>query len=226
MRTLPGIYLVNAEGRTLWRAHRADSLVAAMAGKVFTLPDGDPSLLLATDMESGRKSWQYRVRDAAAAGLVGVVDDTVWVSNGMALTGLNIQDGSERALIDPGVRANHPRLTPEGRAHLLFGQLDHWLLDLRAGAIIRATRYDATAGSPYAMESVSGGSVIIRDRSYCICRLHGDDSAKAPATVWTAPSRPVSALVHRDGLLVLTEPYGRALPAARSVHWLAPLPAA
>ncbi len=222
MRSLSGMYLVNSEGRTLWRKHSADTLVAVLADRVFTLRDRDPSLLIAIDVENGRNSWQYRVRDAAAAAFVGLVDDTVWVSNGMTLTGLDIQDGSQRAVIDTGVHANIPRLTPEGYAHLVFGQLAYWLLDLRAGAVIGSTRVDATAGSPYAMECVSDGSVVIRDRSYCIYRIPGLDSDASPVAVWTAPSRPVSALVHRNGLLVLIEPHGRALLAARSLHWLAP----
>jgi hypothetical protein len=224
MRTLTGTYLLDAAGKTLWRARRTDPLLAVFDDVAFAVGDGEPNLIICRDTGTGEERWKYRGTRAPSTTLVAVVDDTVWISDGTALVQLGLLDGRERSLLDLKVFASMPRLAPDGCAHLVFGSIDHWVLDLRAAAIVSRRRFAASSGSPYPMEPLAGGAVLVRDRANMLYRLEGGDGEDPlPLPLWKAPAFPVCAIVHGEGLLVLTEPSGapRVTPM-RAIHWLAP----
>jgi hypothetical protein len=111
-----------------------------------------------------------------------------------------------------------PRLGSGASAHLVFGAIHHWLLDLRAGTVVRRSNFTGAASSnPYSMGALEGDAILIRDRRNTLYRLgSGEGDMPLPAPVWRA-HLPIAAVVQRGGLVVLTEPAPlRKIPAIRT----------
>jgi hypothetical protein len=222
-----GMYLFDEAGRCRWRLRADDPVLAAFSDVIVSVASGTPDVTLCRDTSTGDERWRRRGESGAAATLVAIVDDAAWLSDGPALVAVGLEDGKERARINTGVLAWRPRVDPDGRAHLLFGALRHWFIDLRAGQVIsRAEIAGDPPRDPYPMESLVGSGVLAHDGAGNIYRFdarHG--YAFCPAPLWRAPALPVSAVVHRHGIVVITEPAHRTRATPhRTVHWLAPAP--
>jgi hypothetical protein len=219
-----GTYLLDPAGKTRWRVRRTDHVLAAFEDVILAVGNGEPNLIVCRDMTTGDERWRRRDTRPGAATLVAVVDDAAWISDGTALVLVGLDDGRERALIDPRVISPALRLRPDARAHLVFGAIHHWLLDLRAGAVLSRHRFAASSSDAWPMEPLAGDAVLVRDRADTLYLLEsGEGETGLPAPLWRAPAFPVSAVAHGGGLVVLTEPSGpRRIPAMRGLHWLAP----
>jgi hypothetical protein len=117
------------------------------------------------------------------------------------------------------VLAPMPRLGSGASALLVFGAIHHWLLDLRAGTVVRRSNFTGDASSnPYSMGALEGGAVLIRDRRNTLYRLDGGEGdMPLPAPRVARAHLPIAAVVHRGGLVVLTEPAPlRMIPAIRT----------
>jgi hypothetical protein len=220
-----GTWLLAANGSVQWRVRRADPVLAALDDVVIAIASGEPALILCRDTATGRERWRHRGIRGRIVTLVAVVDDVAWISDGTAFVGLSLTDGRQKAALDPGVLTARPRLDGRGRAHLVAGTR-HWTLDLRAGVISapRVIAGESMLSNPYPIEALADGSLLIRDRAWELVRLVARDvSTTQRKSLWIAPALPLDALVHRRGLLVLTEPgRGGSFPPSRCIHWLAP----